>query len=352
MCIGGICGAIFWTKFSVLGFYSGLVLFVIIWNLSQKKWYRLAKTIMLFLCGFIISCVPELIYCSVTNSFIDMANVYFIGNVFGKHLLAGSFGVKYALVDTIYRDLGVAIIVLLGTFLAVKKKNTLIKVLIILVFVSTFLASCCLQFFVRYYAIPMLAFIPIGIVVINNLYIRWAWGVVIVLSALIIHLFASVEFILYSPIVGDKINYSYLLEYFRLMLKSVIPLLLLLIIKKCKLNVSGLTVSAVCVPAFVVLTLCAYMVRDPMYFVEKEFPHLQFAKTIKQIDNAKILVYNSLDHGFNRAANTYPQVKYFCGLNLVMDDTEQEQLNYIRNEVVDFIVPQGFLLCVAPVFGA
>ena len=50
------------------------------------------------------------------------------------------------------------------------------------------------------------------------------------------------------------------------------------------------------------------------------------------------MVYKSIDHGFFRLTNTYPQVKYFCVLGLMAEDMEIEQYGYIKNDVVDFII--------------
>ena len=41
--MGLLCGALFWTKYSLLGFYSGLTIFVIGWNIAQKEPKRLGK---------------------------------------------------------------------------------------------------------------------------------------------------------------------------------------------------------------------------------------------------------------------------------------------------------------------
>ena len=337
--IGVMCGVLFWSKYSLLGFYAGLALYVIIWNLAKKQFARLGKTTALFLSGFIITCIPTVIYCLITESFLDMINVYFIGNIFGTHVTTSFIARLYSLLTLMYKDVTIVLLILFGFLLLKIERTRGVKLLIITTFISTFLASCCLNTLILYYPIMLIAFISLGIVALREVKIGIVFKIAIVSFLITLHLFASLEFSMYSLTIGNNINLDWAKEYMRVFVKAIIPLLILMVAWSTKkTDTFGMMTCIECGCFLLMTVLLGYYVRDSFYFTIKSFPQYQFAETIKQIDNANILVYKSIDHGFFRPANTYPQVKYFCTLNLIPDDMEIEQLAYIHNEVVDFII--------------
>ena len=310
-----------------------------IFNLTQKAWARLKKTIALFLAGFAITCIPTVIYCVTTQSFTDMVTVYFIGNIWGEHATADFIERLHLLLHLIYKDITVVLLILFGIASSIKTQNNKVRLLLLATSVPTFLASCCLSVLVRYYPITMIAFVPFGIVALRNIRVKCVYAVAIVSFFVILHLFISDRFSTFSPIIGNNINLRWLKEYIWLLAKASTPLLILIVALKHKQEIRSKTI--LCVGSILLIVgamFYCYYVRDPLYFTIKSLPQIQFAETIKQIDNANLLVYKSIDHGFFRLANTYPQVKYFCTLNLIPDDMESEQLSYIHNEIVDFII--------------
>lgn len=339
--IGSLCGMIFWTKYAMLGFYAGLVLYVIGWNFSQKKFARLGKTIALYLSGFAICTMPTVIYCLLTHSFGDMVNVYFVGNIWGNHITPNASAHFYALMHIIYKDIAVVLLIIFGTLFTLKKEQISIKSLFLITFVPVFLASCCLKVFFAYYPLPMLIFLPIGIAACQKMKIRREFKFRIAVLMVMLYLFASLEFSMYDLVIGDHLNPLWLKAHIRVLAKAAIPLILLYFaitgIQKFKRE-NQHAIGCACM--LVLCTLAGLGIRDPDYFSDSPLPQIRFGETIKQIEHANILVYGSYDYGFFKSSKTYPQLKHFNKVNLVADETDSEQNRYIKNEIVDFIISQ------------
>ncbi len=337
--IGLLCGAIFWTKYAMLGFYSGLVIYVVGWNIAQKNLPRLGKTILWFLGGFAISSLPTVIYCAITHSFSDMINVYFIGNIFGEHVIPSKLGHFYTLLLIAYKDIANLILIVLGIGLIFKEKITYIKILILITFATTFLASCCLKVIFYYYPLPLLAFVPLGFVTYKQSQLQNTTKALLIIIAFIIHFFVSEACFTYSIMLGDKINPRWLIENAKILSKFILIFLVLTIGIKCvNIQLNGRKEILLWVVLLLVCTLSGYGVRDSFYFSKSPLPQVRFAKSISQIPNANILVYQNYDFGFFKSSQTYPKVKYFSKLNLVTPDVENQQLKCIKNEIVDYII--------------
>lgn len=340
--IGLLCGALFWTKHSLLGFYSGLAFYVIGWNIAEKHFKRLGKTIALFLGGFAIASMPTVLYCSITRSFADMVDVYFIGNIWGNITTSSSMAHMYALMNNIYKDIAIVIFILFGSFYVLKNEHKSIKLLLLTTILPAFLASCCLKVLWTYYPMPMLAFIAFGIIACRNIEIRRELKVGLIALVLILHLFASMEFGVYSPIIGNEVNLDWVKEHVRVLAKAAIPLLLLYIAFRNHKHKDDENSINVISKYACILTICVFAgfgIRDPFYFtMAQEIPQKRFAKAIKQVEHANILVYGSYDYGFFKSSNTWPQVKHFCNFNLDNDEFKLKQIDYIKKEVIDFII--------------
>ena len=339
MVMGLLCGALFWTKYSLLGFYSGLALYIIGWNIAQKNLARLGKTILLFLGGFAIASLPVVIYCALTQSFSDMVHIYFVENIFGEHMTMEFKGRQHLLSILFYKDVTSILFILLGVVFVLKKEQKDIKFLVISTIITTLLATCCLKVIFFYYPMPMLAFIPLGIIALREFKIRYS---VIAVSAAVIMTLQLMGLVMYGGYVvylEDRINPYMIKEYFRVIVKSAIPLILLWIAYTNKPLLNSKRKGIVlCTSLLAICTLAGISLRDPLYYIDQELPQLRFKKAITQVKDASILVYGITDMGFNKQGETYPQVKYFCNLNLSEDETIAVQNDYIKNEVVDFII--------------
>ena len=64
----------------------------------------------------------------------------------------------------------------------------------------------------------------------------------------------------------------------------------------------------------------------------------QLAKVINETPNATLLNYGFMDAGFFTAAGIAPSVKFFHSSNVNMPEKSEEQLRYIREGLVDYVV--------------
>ncbi|MBQ9394093.1 MAG: hypothetical protein IJU23_01055 [Proteobacteria bacterium] len=340
--MGLLCGALFWTKYSLLGFYSGLALYIIGWNIAQKNLARLGKTILLFLGGFAISSIPVMIYSLSTQSFSDMVNIYFIENVFNEHMTMSFEGRLSLLTIMFYKDVAAILLILSGLVFVIKKEQKNVKLLLISTIVPALLASCCLEVIFFYYPMPMLAFVPLGIVALKEFKIRHSVIAISLVVIMIMQFMGLVRYGGYIVYLEDKINPYLIKEYIRVIAKNAILLTLLYIAfsgKTGKMLLSSKGKGIIlCASLVAICTLVGTKLRDPLYYIEQELPQKRFQNAISQVKDASILVYGITDMGFNLHGHTYPQVKYFCNLNLSEKDTISVQIDYIKNEVVDFII--------------
>ena len=70
----------------------------------------------------------------------------------------------------------------------------------------------------------------------------------------------------------------------------------------------------------------------------------KFAKIINEKENATLLNYGFLDGGFYLAADILPEFKYFCQLNIPLDEMYEETERYIEEGIPDFVVMKVWYL--------
>ena len=69
-----------------------------------------------------------------------------------------------------------------------------------------------------------------------------------------------------------------------------------------------------------------------------ELAQFQFAEIMSTEKSPTLLNYGFLDGGFYTAADILPSTKYFCKLNLSLDEMTAEQNAVIKNKEVQFVV--------------
>ena len=70
-------------------------------------------------------------------------------------------------------------------------------------------------------------------------------------------------------------------------------------------------------------------------------PQYQFAEIIGQVENATLLNYGFLDGGFYTTAGIIPNCRYFCNLNIKLDEIMETQNKYVDQRLVDFVVTRN-----------
>ena len=80
----GICASVvLWIKFTIMGFYIGLCLFVLVWYISKRySLLTLLKTVGQFLLGVAIVSAIVFLYFGIHGALDDLFTVYFYNNLF------------------------------------------------------------------------------------------------------------------------------------------------------------------------------------------------------------------------------------------------------------------------------
>lgn len=172
--MGVLLACLFWIKYMVLGFAVGLVFFIVISLIKEKKKNLIFKYFAQVICGFVIGSLPVIIYFVINKAFSDMIEVYFVNMLF-KY----SGGQDNSAVDRLYEALDLAtstrhilfessllILLLFLTTVNIKKifnshKNDVVRYM----FIGTFLVTAYgITYSDAYQSLVYGPFIPFSIV--------------------------------------------------------------------------------------------------------------------------------------------------------------------------------------------
>lgn len=167
--ICGLCaGFVLMTKYTLLGFFIGFMLSIIVTNLYQKNIKKCILSTTYFLFGMLIPLVIGLIYLALNGAVKSFFDVYFYINMtaYTKDttnlfvtIMKGIFGLLISNGVIIF-----LLIILLPYFISKLKINSLNKVgLCIILILSTFFIFYGLVFY-SYYILPIFIFIIISII--------------------------------------------------------------------------------------------------------------------------------------------------------------------------------------------
>ena len=301
---GVITAALFWIKYTFVGFMAGFCLYILVITIKRKAFARLWSLVWRFACGFFVLTIPIVLYFLATRSLTFLWEAYFY-NIFlyrspgqAAYGLANVPVVKHfyipvfctVMICTRYPKIGVMLLLsLISVFFTGKK--SLIKTLF---------------FFVITFAIAL------GLV------------------------FPSASLIYY---------YVYVFAYcFCLILIPAIKGLNVLT-KAFKDNPAFMKTafSALLVVIYAVVLL---LNKNMYLFMQKKdfLAQFRYAEIIKQTPNAKILTYDVMDSGFYTAAGVLPQNRFYCFLNIETRYPAilEEQNRLISEGYFDYIITTYF----------
>ena len=286
--LNGVCIAwSLWTKFTILGFYIGLSLYVVLWYFGEKQWKKLGNVIVCVLLGVSITTIPIIVYCYKTNSFMDMIEAYFYNNIFlyPIHLENGIYkGMDFIFncVRMLKSNISFSIFIVIGIVdMFIRKTKGYIA--IILSFFGLLVGTYSGGRSAVYYGLIFSVYTVFGIIVLFRELIFWR-----------------------------NINKIKAVLYF--------PLSIVIII--CSVGTSLL------------FTGNRYLMR----YAKNDLPQYKFAQRINQVENATMLNYGFLDGGFYFAAGCEPINKFFCKLNIPLEEMDEDQNRCIVEGKVDFVV--------------
>lgn len=294
--IGMTSGIILWIKYTLLGFYIGFILVPLYFIIKKRVAKEFFKYIALILTGVLAASLPVIIYFGLNHNFTDLFGAYFYNNIFVYSAASSGIAGKlyFIFVETMgsfYRNPQYAGLILFGLLWVLIREKAAVKLHVLFIF-------CLMGFFtyfgeiaMTYYGFIFVIFAVFGFVAVER-------GIKLIIR---------------------KLKFS---KKFSKKIKTAFGAVL----------------------AVISMSLCAYECYNMspnvylMQYEKEDLPQFKFAKIINKQKNATLLNYGFIDGGFYMAADILPNCKYFCGLNIGLDDIKKVQNDYIENKKTDFVV--------------
>ena len=280
--VGILAGCVFWSKYTICGYFACWYVFVAIHQIKQHRLNSLIRCFIAGLAGVVISTIPILIYFAANKSLNDLWKSYFVANLFNYNnidtgilvsISSVVINIAHGIWISLRYNLVTCVIILCGVFWLRSFKERILYTILLAV---TLLFICAGLDSQKYYPFIFAAFTAPGILFI--------W------------------------------SYTEQIVRFR--------------------KGKGLIPFAICASISLSLSPNIYMFG----YTQKELPQYRFAEIIKESQNATLLNYGFLDGGYYTTSDIVPNCKYFCKLNIVIPEAEELQNYYINNGLTEFVV--------------
>lgn len=291
--IGITAGLILWIKFSLLGFYIGFGLFIILYYFKYHWFKELFLSFLFLLLGVIIASVPVFVYCIITSSFSDLVDVYFYNNLF-MYTRPDNSNVFVSKIISLFmgalsamKNNPLCLPLALITFIYFWKRNKSLSVLFFFEFAAAFFFIYSGGRRYAYYSLILSAFIPVGLTVLYK-----------ILNDLLL----------------KKIKYKKSKNY----LSKLLIVICVLLVGVIEIFISPNT----------------YMLK----YKKNDIAQHKFAKIINSSSQPTMLNYGFMDGGFYTASGVIPNTRFFCSLNVLGETIREEQNKYIEQGKIEYIV--------------
>ena len=294
LAVGVTSAFVLWIKYSLLGLYIGWF-FVIAWQLMRNRdAKKLIYAIFWIGVGVCITTIPILLYFGMNHALSDLWTVYFYNNLFSystgfnnPFFLALPKNLLDGIRNVLYQSPFSAIMIGIGLLTLAKKKDKMELYAYLIMGILTFLLVYGGGRHFRYYAFIFSSFVPIGILAVY------------------------------------KILWFHFLDKYR----------------KVRANSFYFRFAPwiICVGSLVfTFVMCnnTYM----LHYNKSDLPQYQFAEIISQKEDATLLNYGFLDGGFYTTTGIIPNCKFFCQLNIQLDEIMEMQDEYVQEGWVDYVV--------------
>lgn len=297
---GIFAGAALWIKFTMLGFYLGLCLFVLIWYLGWvRDFKKLLAAIGQFLLGMGIVSGVVFLYFLIAGGLKELFTCYFYNNIFlyssesDTSMLRQIYqSFKNAMkINTVFPKLiGIGAIWLLIRI----RKSPRDLMAVGLTFAGLAAGTYLGKGYV-YYGLVLAAYSVFGLI-----------GIALLLRKI------RVSALLHRVTGGDRIVCG-----------VVITAILL---------VSGTLAYRNCSNTYL------------MSYEKEQLPQYQFAEIISETEDATLLNFGFLDGGFYYASDTLPTCPFFCTFNINAPGMWDTQYEYIEEGKVDYVITRRYQL--------
>lgn len=292
--LGVTSAFVFWIKFSLLGFYLGWFCVIVWWIARHRDIRRMIHTIICIAVGFLIPTVFILIYFGMNKAIADMWTVYFYNNLFfystssnGIFIVSLALNLIAGIKNVIIASKIPALFIGIGLLALLKKSDKTEFFAYLIMCIFTFLLIYIGGRHSMYYSMIFNAFVPIGILVA----------------------YQTLNYYLFS-----RLKTANALRIFHRFKGGILCLLSL---------------------------VYAFIQCDNTYLLNydrSDLPQYEFAKIISHKKNATLLNYGFLDGGFYTTTGIIPNCRFFCNLNIELDEIMQTQNRFIKEGKVDFVV--------------
>ncbi len=298
--IGIFTGVVFWSKFTISGFFLGLFASIAVYYVKRRRCAALWSNMGCCAIGMAAVTAPVLIYLNSRGALDSMFEMYFYNNIF------------------LYPD--GAHIPVLRVFLPILNTAVGILACVLVNGISGVLISLCLHRIWRNRKAPS-----------DD-----------VLTAAIS--FLALTFFTFF---GGKFYFP----YYSLILLAFAPLGLAMAIKIFDKKTGWISGGKIRLPmtaaALAVMLILAFFFSPNTYLLQykrSDMPQYRFAERINSKEDATLLNYAFLDGGFYTASGTIPNNRYFCRLNMNLEEMDREQRRMVEECRVDYVVTRGMRL--------
>lgn len=297
---GIFAGMALWIKYTMLGFYLGLALFVLIWYVGWvRNTKKLLTTIGQFLLGIGAVSVVVFVYFLVTGALDELFTCYFYNNIFlypsesevPKYVQiweSFSRAMDYNKVFPLFLYAGLV-------WLVIQVRNAPRDLIVVLLSFAGLVVGTYMGMGYVYYGLVLSAFTVFGLI-----------GIVWLLR---------------------KLRVSAVLGWFT--------------------AGDGFTSTLIVIAFLILSAVLAFNNSDNTYLMEydkEDLPQYQFAEYINQTEDATLLNFGFLDGGFYHAADVLPNCPFFCTFNINAPGMWETQYEYINEGKVDFVITRRYPL--------
>ena len=287
MVIGLTASVVFWIKYTMLGLYIGWVLLPLVVAIKEKNWKFIRNLFLIIPACLAAVSIPVIGFFLIVGAAPDLFQTYFYANLF-NYKTSAQEGANFIIVilKSMFHNYFIWISFVFGSIWMLVKKHYLIVAQLLLT-AGVGLLLTYFKFRDSAYHYYHLIFCGFGL-----------FGLIALYS------------ILSKPITALKAK-------------------------------THITLAVLC--CVLILPLCyrqssnSYLLFTP----KEETPQYQFAQIINAKPDATFLNYSAMDAGVYTVSGLVPSNKYFCTMNLNIDQCRAEQDALVENGAVDFVMTRG-----------
>lgn len=290
--IGLTSGLIFWSKFTLVGYYLGWFLFPAAEYVRRGRWKELLRSVGIIVCGVAAATIPFVIYFGINGAIGDWLTVYLYDNLFRYTVGPADGGGMRALLKnmlgsvmlTVRDNTALVLLSLMGVWYYLCKRSKTALFLVVTAAFTVVFAFIGGRYF-SYYPFVIAVFAPYGFLLLPE------------------------------PLINQGTRFPH--------------------------TRAGIAVLAVLLAFSTVFSSLFTPNRYLKGAPKEEMPQYKFASIIGTDGTATLLNYGFLDGGFYTVTNTIPNCKVFCRLNLDHEQMKAIQDTYLEEELVEYVVTRN-----------